>query len=1199
MMNVLLKDHPMSTTPCPDRDLLLGYLLGKLPEDTSEQIATHLDECPTCEAAAETLDQVSDTFVSALEQPVVPTRFGNEPQYQQALQRVLTQASPESASLGGRESTDDRISAALSALGEYELLEKVGEGGMGAVYKARQRNLDRLVALKVLPKGRTDNQAAIGRFYCEMRAVGRLNHPNIVAAHDAREIDGCPVLVMEYVEGLDLAHLTSLTGPLRIGDACELVRQTAVGLQHAHERGLVHRDIKPSNLMLNRQGTVKILDLGLALLSVNQANHAEMTAAGTAMGTADYVSPEQVTDSHSVDIRSDIYSLGCTLYKLLSGRSPFTGPEFKNDVTKMMAHVQQTPPPINLLRTDLPPGLAKVVERMMGRKPEDRFATPGEVAAALGPFVVGCELEQLLNEARGLLGPPPVETPSSASTGRLSASAHPDADVGPASAVSQPQIAPARGWPPRSIAIGLATVAAGFVLVLLGVIVIHIRDKSGREMAITLPDDSQVAVEQNGKQLFDSGKKSDEKLSAARPDEHAAEENWSAPPAKPTARDKEKPFTVVRAGGRREEFKHAPEALATLQTGDAVEVHGNGPFNLPLIRLDKALVLRAAPGYRPRFELTKCEEANRGSLEVRGSLLVEGCDFISPGGRIFWGGGGPCEFHACRCFSRDSGLFIYWRDAASVCVRDCLILNSAVESEAKKIDLLNNIIYQGQYSGVVVMCGLGQAVRLIQNTIIMNPFPGYVLQQVANDVPVGSLPTTVEASGNIFNHWSLVNSYRLPVGKEKEALAWHGRNNLFVGTTEFLGRQDAQGSFVVVKDFAGWKELWGGEEGSRAVEHVDFQAAVLVHGTPEAAMAWLQERVAVVRRQLEPTLKDFGPQWDLIGPGEAYVRALAAGGHPVSPNQLRPEAPEDGPFVLVRQGKALRGYPDLQQAVNAAQDGDIVEIHTNGPVPGCSMGVMGDLTAPPAITLRAAPGYCPVITSDILCNDGILLSVEGLDFRNARLVVNPYAKASGGVVRLANCSFSGLEGDAVRAVFQTATEDGGSEVNNCFISRSLSINGKTSKVAIRNSIIPNVLSATDEVPRRHRIEIRQSILGYPGIVGAWTPWEFLRGETDVTAQGTLFDAVGPVNPPRRGWQVWRGAGNVYAMASYWPSLKELRRELNSPEEGSLETDPAVFDPRTWRLLPESAGYHAGPDGHDLGADVDRVGVTPPADGQES
>ena len=168
-----------------------------------------------------------------------------------------------------------------------------------------------------------------------MEAIGRVNHPNIVQAHDAREIDGERFLVMEYVDGLDLDDLVRRCGPLPIPDACELIRQAAVGLQYANERGLIHRDIKPSNLMLNREHQVKILDLGLALLKADQLAGGdaaaakevgkELTASQQIMGTASYMSPEQANDSHQVDTRADIYSLGCTLYKLLTGRPPFGG----------------------------------------------------------------------------------------------------------------------------------------------------------------------------------------------------------------------------------------------------------------------------------------------------------------------------------------------------------------------------------------------------------------------------------------------------------------------------------------------------------------------------------------------------------------------------------------------------------------------------------------------------------------------------------------------------------------------------------------------------------------------------------------------------------------------------------------------------------------------------------------------------------
>ena len=288
--------------------------------------------------------------------------------------------------------------AGFGRLGEYELLAKLGEGGMGTVYKARQTRLKKIVALKVLSKERTTDPRAVTRFEREMEAVGQLVHPNIVQAFDARDIETTTVLVMEYVDGQDLTHVLKCIKPLRIPDACELIRQAAVGLQYAHEHGLVHRDIKPSNLMLTRQGEVKILDLGLALLNMDQQRGGELTSSGQPMGTADYIAPEQVSDAHSVDIRADIYSLGCTLYKLLTGHSPFSAPQYKTHAEKLVGHLKEIPPPVQQLRTDVSAELAAVIARMMAKSPANRFATPVEVAAAMAPFAAGSNLVQVATE---------------------------------------------------------------------------------------------------------------------------------------------------------------------------------------------------------------------------------------------------------------------------------------------------------------------------------------------------------------------------------------------------------------------------------------------------------------------------------------------------------------------------------------------------------------------------------------------------------------------------------------------------------------------------------------------------------------------------------------------------------------------------------------------------------------------------------
>lgn len=284
-------------------------------------------------------------------------------------------------------------------LAEYEIVERLGQGGMGEVYKAIHTKLKKVVALKVLPAAQTDNRNAVARFLREMEAVGKLDHPNIVRASDAREVNNVNFLVMEYVDGVDLARIVRDHGiSISTADACEILRQAATGLDHAYEHGLVHRDIKPSNIMLARNGIVKVLDLGLARLQGESPMH-DLTATGQVMGTFDYMAPEQWNDTSSVDIRADIYSLGCTLYFLLAGKAPFSGSKFNSFQKKLKAHTEQDPPPLTELRDDLPDELLDILERMMAKDPDDRFARPRDVADALMPLVHGAKLTHLLPPA--------------------------------------------------------------------------------------------------------------------------------------------------------------------------------------------------------------------------------------------------------------------------------------------------------------------------------------------------------------------------------------------------------------------------------------------------------------------------------------------------------------------------------------------------------------------------------------------------------------------------------------------------------------------------------------------------------------------------------------------------------------------------------------------------------------------------------
>jgi serine/threonine protein kinase len=274
---------------------------------------------------------------------------------------------------------------------DYEILEKMG-GNMGLVFKARHRLLDNIVALKFFPTDYITDPGRLARFQRELRAMGQLKHPNLVTAADARIVGCWHLVAMELIEGMDLQRLVQVQGPLQVAPACEMARQAALGLQYAHEHGLIHRDIKPSNLMLTTGGTIKVIDLGLALSK--EENSTQLTQAGSMLGTMSYCAPEQVRDASQVDIRADIYALGCTLYHLLSGKPPYSQRKTFPEVLK--AHLHEPFPCLTAARPDAPEELEAVLERMIAKEPDARFSTPQEVAEALEPFTRGVDLKKLV-----------------------------------------------------------------------------------------------------------------------------------------------------------------------------------------------------------------------------------------------------------------------------------------------------------------------------------------------------------------------------------------------------------------------------------------------------------------------------------------------------------------------------------------------------------------------------------------------------------------------------------------------------------------------------------------------------------------------------------------------------------------------------------------------------------------------------------
>lgn len=271
----------------------------------------------------------------------------------------------------------------MLAFDEYVILDQIGAGGMGQVFKAEHRSMKRLVALKMIAPKLLDSPEAVKRFHREGRAAAKLLHPNIIVAHDAREHAGRHCLIMEYVDGQDLGVTVKEQGPLPLGTSVDYAIQAALGLAYAHEQGIVHRDIKPGNLLLDKRGSVKILDMGLARLddtTEDEHDSDRLTGSSQMMGTCDYMAPEQAMDTHNIDHRADIYSLGCTLYRLLTGKRPYSG---ATPMLVLMGHREAPIPSLCEARDDVSHELDGVFQKMVAKKPEDRQQSMTEVIAEL------------------------------------------------------------------------------------------------------------------------------------------------------------------------------------------------------------------------------------------------------------------------------------------------------------------------------------------------------------------------------------------------------------------------------------------------------------------------------------------------------------------------------------------------------------------------------------------------------------------------------------------------------------------------------------------------------------------------------------------------------------------------------------------------------------------------------------------------
>jgi hypothetical protein len=357
------------TDPHPSADELAAFDAGCLPAARSAAVETHVAGCASC---CRRLEELPEDAFAALVRAYAGKADGGR-----------------TRPLPNGEGNAWEVPGPLVGHPRYRVLGLLGQGGMGVVYKAVQQHMDRVVALKVIHRPLLACPDFVERFRREARAVARLRHPNIVLAHDADQAGDLHFLVMEYVEGTSLDLVVARRGFLPVAAACEYARQAALGLQHAHEQGLVHRDVKPHNLLLTPQGQVKVVDFGLAHLARADGPATPVTS-GPLLGTPDYTAPEQARDPSGVDVRADVYSLGCTLYFLLTGQPPFPG---GTPLQKLLCHQERPPRPVTELRPDVPPALAALLGRLLAKDRARRPATPGEVASGLAPFAAAAPSE--------------------------------------------------------------------------------------------------------------------------------------------------------------------------------------------------------------------------------------------------------------------------------------------------------------------------------------------------------------------------------------------------------------------------------------------------------------------------------------------------------------------------------------------------------------------------------------------------------------------------------------------------------------------------------------------------------------------------------------------------------------------------------------------------------------------------------------
>jgi hypothetical protein len=511
---------------------LAALALGKLTPEGKMRLEKHVAACESCATFLSVTPR--DTLVNLLRQAAAGMSAAEQstPSVRDAStfsglagtqkpvasaagdpQRAAEQPSPaapaKSAEQAAAASLDD-IPQALREQTKYRIVRLLGRGGMGSVYEAFHERMDRRVAIKVINPALVDHPEALKRFDQEVRAAAKVEHENVARAYDAEELGKLRILVMEFVPGQSLDRYLAKNGPLAVPVACRLIQQALTGLSKAHKLGMVHRDLKPQNLMLTPEGTIKILDFGLAKLVSERQQGDGLTRENALMGTPHYLAPEQALDAAKADIRADIYSLGCTLYCLLAGTTPFTG---DTEMKVLLAHQHDAAPPLCEVRPDVPRELSDLVGRMLSKNPAERPQTPADAAQALLPFIKqGMATSQpaaaIAQVATTATVPPAVVTvaPSQRAQRVESVLAAAEAEA------PRPRPMSFRQWPPAWRWAGIAGLGllTGFCA-LWGVIVL-LRTPTGTIVIANVPADAQVQIDGEAVTLSHGGDRDGDKV---------------------------------------------------------------------------------------------------------------------------------------------------------------------------------------------------------------------------------------------------------------------------------------------------------------------------------------------------------------------------------------------------------------------------------------------------------------------------------------------------------------------------------------------------------------------------------------------------------------------------------------------------------------------------------------------------------------